>query len=180
MKKKFSPGQDHLRGLFSGGTLCYEAQVILNRMLPGPVISNAPLEKVNNWTDRESSPQYLLLDLGEEEYTLGRPHPMIDNDLRVRMLAQECQHPEVAVILMDVVIGFGAHSDPAAELGEAVEKARARAEKEGRMVAFIASVTGTQDDPQGLQATTKKLEEAGVIVCRTNAQAARLAGMLVS
>ena len=180
MKTKFSKGQDHLRGLFSGGTLCYEAQVILNRMLPRSVISNAPLKKNNNWSDRESTPQYLLLDLGEEEYTLGRPHPMIDNDLRVRMIAQECQRPEVAVILMDVVIGFGAHPDPAAELEEAVEKARAQVEKEGRMVAFIASVTGTKDDPQGLQATTKKLEKAGVIVCRTNAQAARLASLMLS
>lgn len=180
IKKKFSPGQDHLRGLFSGGTLCYEAQVILNRMLPQSVLSNAPLEKANNWSDRESSPKYLLLDLGEEEYTLGRPHPMIDNDLRARMIVQECQRPQVAVILMDVVIGFGAHPDPAVELGQVIKKARAKVENEGRLVAFIASVTGTQDDPQGLQATTGKLEEAGVIVCHTNAQAARLAGLMLS
>lgn len=179
IRANLSPNQRGLRGLFSGGTLCYEAQVILKKMLAEPVYSNAPLDKSNLWRDKSSSPDYLLLDLGEEEYTLGRPHPMIDNDLRVRMIRQESSHPQTAVMLLDVVIGYGAHPDPAAELGKAIEKAREAAASEKHSIAFITSVTGTRADPQGLDATTEKLEKAGLIVCRTNAQAARLAGLIL-
>ena len=120
------------------------------------------------------------MDLGEEEFTVGRPHPMIDNDLRIRRMLQEAADPETAVIIMDVVIGYGAHPDPAAELGDAVVRAREIAEKEGRKLHLIASVTGTEQDPQGLTHTINTLKRAGVIVCDSNAAAARLTAFIVA
>ncbi len=180
LRKKLKPDQKLLRGLFSGGTLCSEAQVILKDMLPEPVCSNAPLEAAYRWEARSGESRHWLLDLGEEEYTVGRPHPMIDNDLRVRMIQKECANPRVALILLDVVIGFGAHPDPGGELGAAIRAARETAAAQGREVLFAASVTGTDVDPQGLRSTTEKLEQAGVLVCRSNAQAARLAGLIIS
>lgn len=179
MRSSLAPGQRYLRGLFSGGTLCYEAQVIWKDQLSTPVLSNAPLDKANQLPDSTRSQGHSAVDLGEEEFTVGRPHPMIDNDLRIRRLLQEAQDPETAVILLDVVLGYGAHLDPAAELGPAVRQARQLAREAGRELLVVASVTGTEGDPQGLTRQVQALEAAGVTVCASNAQAARLAGLLV-
>jgi FdrA protein len=180
LKTKLNPQQRFMRGLFSGGTLCYEAQVIWRDILNVPVFSNAPLDKACLMDAKDTNRKHIALDLGEEEYTLGRPHPMIDNELRTRMIRMESVDPLVAVILLDVVLGYGAHPDPAAELGAAILQARKSAAGENREIIFIASVTGTEDDPQSLSETTEKLEGAGVTVCETNAQAARLAGLIIS
>ena len=104
---------------------------------------------------------------------------MIDHDLRIRRLLQEAADPEVAVLLLDVVLGYGAHPDPAGELGPAVYQARAQAAHAGRDLVVVASVTGTQDDPQGLNQQAQLLEEAGAVVTPCNAAAARLAGEIV-
>ncbi len=175
-----SPRQRYLRGLFSGGTLCYEAQVIWRELLSEPVHSNAPLPGSPALKESTRSFRHTAVDLGEEEFTVGRPHPMIDNDLRIRRLLQEARDPETAVILLDVVLGYGAHPDPAAELGPAVEEACRQAEQEGYRPAFLASVTGTEKDPQGLRRTVAGLQRAGVSVCESNAAAARLAAMIVT
>jgi hypothetical protein len=180
LKHKLQPGQRYLRGLFSGGTLCYEAQVIWKEMLDSPVYSNAPLPGGQSLPDSTKSHQHTAVDLGEEEFTVGRPHPMIDNDLRIRRLLQEARDPETAVIMLDVVIGYGAHPDPASELGQAVVEARKLAQAEGRELFVVAAVTGTEGDPQGLSQTVSALEKAGVVVCNSNAAAARLTGLLVS
>jgi FdrA protein len=179
LRKKLKPGQKYLRALFSGGTLCYEAQVIWRGLITEPVCSNAPLAHEFQMKDSTRSEKNVAVDLGEEEFTVGRPHPMIDNDLRIRRLLQEARDVETAVIFLDVVIGYGAHADPAAELGQAVQQAREQAASEGREVIFIASVTGTEQDPQGLSRTAARLREAGVIVRNSNAAAARLAGMII-
>jgi FdrA protein len=126
------------------------------------------------------STQHSAVDLGEEEFTVGRPHPMIDNDLRVRRLLQESQDHEVGVILLDVVLGYGAHSDPASELGKAVGEACRIRHSEKRELLVVASVTGTEDDPQGFSQSKSTLEDAGVVVCDSNAAAARLTGLFVS
>ena len=180
LKKKLKPGQRYLRGLFSGGTLCYEAQVIWKEMLSGPVYSNAPLPGGLALLDSTKSQGHTAVDLGEEEFTVGRPHPMIDNDLRIRRLLQEARDPQVAVILLDVVIGYGAHPDPASELGKAVEEAKELRRQEGSEILVVASVTGTENDPQCLSRTSLTLTQKGVIVCESNAAAARLTGMIVS
>jgi FdrA protein len=173
------PEQRYLRGLFSGGTLCYEAQVIWKDMLAAPIYSNAPLPGGVALEDATQSQGNTAVDLGEEEFTIGRPHPMIDNDLRVRRLLQEANDPQVGVIVLDVVLGYGAHPDPVSELGPAIEDARQIAVQAGRELIVIASVTGTEDDPQVRSRQVAALERAGAIVCESNASASRLAGLLL-
>jgi succinyl-CoA synthetase alpha subunit len=180
LKKKLKPGQKYLRALFSGGTLCYEAQVIWRDLMKDPIYSNAPLEHKFQMKDSTRSEAHATIDLGEEEFTVGRPHPMIDNDLRMRRLLQEARDPEVAVIMLDVVIGYGAHPDPATELTGAIRQAQKAAAAEGREIIYVASVTGTELDPQNLTRTSDTLKAAGVHVLNSNAAAARLAGMIVA
>ncbi len=179
LRTKLKPGQRYLRGLFSGGTLCYEAQVIWRDTPAGRVWSNAPLDPANQMPDSTRSQGHSAVDLGEEEFTVGRPHPMIDNDLRLRRLRQEATDPEVAVIMLDVVLGYGAHPDPAAELGPAIWQARQSAHEDGRELIVVASVTGTEQDPQGRQRQVEALKTAGAVVCDSNAAAARLTGMII-
>ncbi|MCI0520657.1 MAG: acyl-CoA synthetase FdrA [Chloroflexi bacterium] len=180
LRSRLTPGQRYLRGLFSGGTLCYEAQVIWRELLNAPVYSNAPLDKSLQLPDSNRSQGHTAVDLGEEEFTVGRLHPMIDNDLRIRRLLHEARDPQTALILLDVVLGYGAHPDPAAELGAAVRTARAQAAAEGRQLIVVASVTGSEQDPQRLSRQAQALEDSGVILCPSNAAAARLAAAIVS
>jgi len=175
LKTRFSKDQKYIRALYSGGTLCYEAQVIWEYVLMEPVFSNAPLQKQYKLSDSTLSEGHSALDLGEEEFTLGRPHPMIDNDLRIQRMTQEAADPQTAVILLDVVLGYGAHPDPAGELSEAIKQIQSQ----NPNIIWIASVVGTEDDPQNLSKSTDSLQGAGVIVCESNAQAARLGAFLV-
>ena len=180
LKPRLEARQRYLRGLFSGGTLCYEAQVVWKDIFGLTVHSNAPLPSRAVLEDPMRSCEHTAVDMGEEEFTQGRLHPMIDQDLRVRRLLQEAGDPEVAAIMLDVVLGYGAHPDPAAELGPAIEKARAIARSGGRELYIVASVTGTEGDPQRLSRTVAALEGAGASVCESNAAAARLAGSLAA
>ncbi|MBN1138282.1 MAG: acyl-CoA synthetase FdrA [Anaerolineae bacterium] len=176
----FAPGQRYLRGLFSGGTLAYEAQLLLQDYLPGiPVWSNAPLRKQDRLTNSLVSQEHTIVDLGEDEFTVGRLHPMMDNDLRIRRLHQEADDPEVAVILLDVVLGYGAHPDPASELAPAIAKARSHAAQAGRHLEVVAVVVGTDKDPQGMAAQAEKLQAAGARVETSNDTAIRHIGHLL-
>lgn len=179
IKDKFTPEQKFIRALFSGGTLCYEAQVIWKDLLTDAVFSNAPLEKSTMLEDASKCESHYALDLGEEEFTVGRPHPMIDNDLRIQYIIKAACDPQTAVIVLDVVLGYGAHPDPGEELGKVIKKIIAEKAENNRTITFVASVTGTEDDPQSLSQTTQSMEDADVIVCNSNAQAARLAAFLV-
>jgi FdrA protein len=174
----FKPGQRYLRGLFSGGTLAYETLLVLQDYLPR-VYSNVPLDKRHRLADSLVSQEHTILDLGEDEFTVGRLHPMLDNDLRLRRLEVEAGDPEVAVILLDVVLGYGAHLDPAGELAPAIARARRRAASEGRRLEMAAVVTGTDEDPQDMNRQVQQLQAAGVKVFTSNDQAARYAGRLV-
>jgi FdrA protein len=175
---RFAPGQKYLRGLFSGGTLAYEAQLILQNYVP-VVYSNAPLHKEHRLPNSLVSQEHTIVDLGEDEFTVGRLHPMMDNDLRIRRLRQEAQDPEAAVILLDVVLGYGAHPNPASELAPAIAQARAQAEQAGRYLEVVAIVTGTDQDPQNLQSQVQQLEAVGVRVETSNEAAAHYAGSLI-
>lgn len=179
LRSRLKTGQRFLRGLFSGGTLCYEAQMIWRDRLAGAVYSNAPLDLRQQLADSSRSYEHSAVDLGEEEFTVGRLHPMIDNDLRIRRLLQESRDPETAIIVLDVVLGHGAHPDPAGELGPAVQKSRLQTAESGRELVVIASVTGTEEDPQRLSLQAQKLQEAGVFLCESNAAAARLAAQIL-
>jgi FdrA protein len=174
----FDPEQRYLRGLFSGGTLAYEALLLLQDYVPA-VYSNVPLDKQYRLANSLVSQQHTIVDLGEDEFTVGRLHPMMDNDLRIRRLQQEADDPEVAVILLDVVLGYGAHPDPAGELAPAIAAARARAERGGRHLEFVAIVVGTDDDPQDLEVQVRQLTEAGVRVETSNDAAVRYVGRLI-
>jgi FdrA protein len=164
-------GRQYVRGLFSGGTFCAEAQIILKDMLPG-VHSNVPVRGVKQLRDSLVSQKHTLIDLGEDEFTVGRPHPMIDYSLRNRRILEEAADPATAVILLDVVLGYGAHPDPAAELAPVVRKA-------ARTVCVVCSITGTDQDPQNRSRVQAALERAGATVQPSNAAACKLAGAVI-
>jgi FdrA protein len=176
---KFAPGQRYLRGLFSGGTLAYEALLVLEGYLP-QVYSNVPLDKEFKLQDSLVSQEHTILDLGEDEFTVGRLHPMMDNDLRIRRLEMEASDPQVAVILLDLVLGYGAHPDPASELAPAIKAAMSSAQQNGRHLEVVAVASGTDEDPQDLNAQIKQLEEAGARLFTSNDEAAVYAGRLAA
>ena len=154
-----------IAGLYTGGTLCAEAQVIL-RDAGLPVSSNAPVANVAE--SREGS--CLLLDLGDDEFTRGRPHPMIDPGVRDESLIEALSRNDIGIVLVDVVIGQGAHSDPASRLSETV-----RAHGRANGPAIVCAVTGTELDPQVLSDQESKLRSAGIVVAPSNADAVRWA-----
>jgi len=175
---KFAPGQRYLRGLFSGGTLQYEALLILQHYLP-MVYSNAPLEKHNKLEDSLVSKEHSVIDLGEDEFTVGRLHPMMDNDLRIRRLEKEAADPQVAVLLLDVVLGYGAHPNPASELAPAIAAAIKGAEAAGRHLEVVVVVSGTDGDPQGMENQIKMLQDSGARIETSNDKAARYVGRVL-
>ncbi len=174
---RLKPEQKYLRGLYGGGTLTYETLLIVRDIL-GDAYSNVPLKKELRLADVKASQDHTVLDMGDDYFTNGRPHPMIDTRLRTERILEEVSLPETAVILLDCVIGYGANPDPAAALARVIGEARARAASQGRYVAFVASVTGTEADPQVRSDQERKLREAGVIVMDSNAQAARIAAII--
>jgi succinyl-CoA synthetase alpha subunit len=157
-------GRTQVRGLFSGGTLCAEAQVIF-LAADETVSSNAPIPGVSA-LDKENG-THPMIDLGEDEYTRGKPHPMIDPSVRDDAIIEALKDDSVAVILADMVIGFGAHDDPAGYFANVLTENRS---DDGPLI--IASVTGTDEDPQIRSLQMNKLEAAGVLVASTNADAA--------
>src|SRR5579883_404430 len=173
------PGQRYVRGLFAGGTLCDEAMMILSERL-GPVYSNIPLRPDWQLSRPYISQEHMALDLGSDEFTIGRPHPMIDPGLRLRWLAQEAGDPKTAVILLDIVLCYGAHADPASEFAPAIAQARATAAEAGRTLACVISLCGTEQDPQGRSTQQAALQAAGALVFTDNALAARAAAEIVS
>jgi FdrA protein len=127
------------------------------------------------WTSREPT----VVDLGDDLFTRGRPHPMIDHRLRNERILAEAADPGVAVLLLDVVLGYGAHPDPAAEMEPAIRSARDIATKHGREILFVGSVCGTAADPQDLSRQEAALRDAGVLLANSNAEAVRLAAAIV-
>jgi FdrA protein len=158
----------YLRGLFAGGTLCDEAMVIASARL-GPVYSNIPLRPQWRVDPTATAGGSVFIDFGDDRLTAGRAHPMIDQSLRLERLAAEAANPDTAVILLDVVLGHGAHPDPAAELAPAI----AAAAREG--VAVVASLVGAAADPQDPARQARALQAAGAHVFVSNARAARYA-----
>ncbi|HSD43696.1 MAG TPA: acyl-CoA synthetase FdrA [Burkholderiales bacterium] len=166
--------QRYVRGLYSGGTFCYEAGLLLGEA-SGHVWSNAPVGAAARIDDVWRSREHTVIDLGDDVFTRGRPHPMIDHRLRNERIVSEAADPEVAVILFDVVLGYGAHPDPAGAMAPALAAARARAARGKRRIALIGFVCGTAADPQNLSRQEATLREAGVLLAPSNAAAVRLA-----
>ncbi|MFW6063407.1 MAG: acyl-CoA synthetase FdrA [Chloroflexota bacterium] len=148
----------YLRALFSGGTLAYELLLGLQNLL-SPLYSNVPLRESQRLENALQSRGHTILDLGEDQFTQGRLHPMMDNELRIRRLRQEADDPETGLILLDVVLGEGAHPDPAAELAPAIAEVIEQHEK-----AVGVLLVGTDEDPQDIEQQAAQLEEAGATV----------------
>ncbi|MFN8633207.1 MAG: acyl-CoA synthetase FdrA [Chloroflexota bacterium] len=154
------PDQQLVRGLYSGGTLCSEATLLLRSLL--------------------GDDRFSAIDYGDDEYTVGRPHPMIDFRLRNEEIVAAAADSSTAVILLDIVLGYGSHADPAGAVTPALERARQVASSAGRPLTLVASVCGTETDPQGLAAQEAALRAAGVLLAPSNAQAVRLAARVVT
>lgn len=160
----------HVIGLFSGGTLCTETQLVLQKAGLLTASNAAAGTSVN--LDVPGS-DHKIIDMGADEYTVGRPHPMMEPLVRTEALQGAVNNPEVAVILLDVVLGYGAHEDPSAAIVEVLNKAPQN------RPAIIAHVCGTESDPQNLNRQRENLSHAGVIVCDSNSGAAELAAAVV-
>jgi FdrA protein len=160
-----------IRGLFSGGTLCYEAMAVVSGVV-GRVASNIPLRPEWPLADPNRSEGHTFVDFGDDAMTEGRAHPMIDPGLRNERFRREAADPGTGVVLLDVVLGYGAHPDPAGELAPLIEQALAARPGE---LSVVVSLCGAAADPQGLDAQAAILRAAGARVTRSSAQAARLA-----
>jgi FdrA protein len=172
------PIQRYLRGLFAGGTLCYQSQ----QVLAGagiPVYSNSPLDKRYRLEKPENSLEHTLIDMGDDLFTRGKPHPMIDAGQRRIRIVEEAADSEVGILLLDFILGYMASKDPVGDLIEAIHKAKEMAEQRGGCLTVVASICGTDQDPQGFDRQKKMLEQAGVLVFPSNTQAARFCAQLI-
>ncbi|ALX48497.1 acyl-CoA synthetase FdrA [Lentibacillus amyloliquefaciens] len=172
-KIKDNNKQRYIKGYFCGGTLASEAAMIVEDALELDASNEHPEGMMLQYEGHE------VIDLGDDAYTQGRAHPMIDPTLRVEKVEEAAADEETAVILLDNVIGYGAHEDMAGVFAPVVEKAKEQAASEGKAFVAIASVTGTAEDPQVFQDQVDKLKAAGVIVTDSNAQATKLAVEMV-
>ncbi len=177
--EKLEEGQKYFRGLYTGGTLADEAIKILNKDMDN-IYSNISLSSEMKLENVKKSKEHTCIDFGEDEFTVGRPHPMIDPSSRFQRLIEEGKDEEVAIILMDFVLGYGAHEDPVGEMLPAIIAAKESMAKKGKHLCIISSICGTEKDPQNLEESQKRLEKAGVIVMPSNAQAVRLSGFILN
>jgi FdrA protein len=203
-----APSQRYVRALYSGGTLCYEAMLLLGEQvgrLPlrspdsaavdalasletgirtsavaGPLASNIALHPDQLLAPGEVYRGHTALDLGADEFTQGRPHPMIDPTVRLQYLARAAADPATAVILLDIVLGFCSHPDPAAAYVPTIARLRSEARAAGRSLPVIVSLCGTEGDPQGLSRQRAALEAAGALVFESNVAAARAAASIIN
>lgn len=172
-KEKHNSSQKYLRGLYTGGTLCKEAIILLNSLFS--VYSNIPIDEKFKLPDSRKSIENTIIDLGEDEFTRGLPHPMIAPELRTESMIKEGTSFDVSVVLFDVMLGYGSHENPAKIAADAIKEIRKINEPEKRHITFIASICGVDEDPQNFTIQKEILEEAAVIVMPTNAQAVKLA-----
>lgn len=169
IQARLNPNQKKLRGLYAGGSLCGEAaQILISKGIP---VHTNLAEPFDSYPDTN-----LLIDLGAEEFTEGHAHPFIDPRLRALEINRAFADSSVGVLLLDIVLGWGCHQDPAGEVILALNRAR---DQYRRDLAAIASVCGTSEDPQNYEQQSRKLQENGVYVAQSNSAAARLAADLL-
>lgn len=174
-----APQQQYVRGIFSGGTFCYEAQLVhrgrgIAAYSNTPVVGNAAL------ADIRTSVENTIIDMGDDAFTQGRPHPMIDPSQKDARIRDEAADPTTAVVLFDVVLGYGFADHPTAELISIIAAAAAQARTEGRTVAFIGYVCGTDLDPQDRAKAVAGLEAVGALIASSNAEAAVWSASLIA
>jgi len=176
--KDMASEQKYLRGLYCGGTFCEEAMSLLTESI-GDTFSNAPLKAELKLQNSMESKGNTVIDLGDEEFTLGRPHPVIDPDPVRRAVLREAENKDVALYLMDFILGPAIHPDPAGAVIEEIKEAKEKFKQAGGYLSVVASVCGTDGDPQNLTRQEATLRDAGVVVLPSNAQASRVAGFIV-
>ena len=174
IQAKLKPEQKYIRGLFCGGTLCDEAMFAAMEYYED-VYSNIHPEPSHRLEDNHVSKAHTFIDFGSDEFTSGKPHPMIDPSTRIDRFLQEAKDPEVGVIVMDFVLGYGSHPDPVGVMIPAIEEAQAIAKKEGRNLEILGYVLGTDQDEQNLSEQISKLEDVGVIISSSSQNTGLLA-----
>ena len=179
-RKRLRNQQKYLRALYTGGTFAYETQVILNGLAIRPLYSNAPLTRAQLLQEATKSFKNSVIDLGEEEFTKGRAHPMIDPTIRKLRINEEASYDDVAVIVLDFVLGYGSNPDPVGSVIDEIRNAKLMASKAKRHLSVVAHVCGTRRDPQGYDRSLTRLKDAGVVVLPTNAFAAIAAAGIVA
>lgn len=165
--RKLAPGREYVRGLFSGGTLAQEAVFLLSDAIKD-IHTNLKIGDFPRLDDPGVSKGHTIVDLGDDTFTRGRAHPMIDQAYRLVRLARELDDPETAIILLDVVLGYGCHEAPGVEIAGALEAARGKGKDRHDGPLVIASICGTQGDPQNYASQRRALEAAGVYVAEHN------------
>ena len=176
--RSMAPGQKYLRGLYTGGTLADEAMMVFERQ-GFHIHSNIPSDPARVLRDPHLSVRHTIVDLGDDRFTVGRPHPMIDPSIRAERIAKEMEDPEVACLLLDFVLGYGAHEDPCGSILKTLKQAKNKAMKRGGYLPVVTSITGTEGDAQNREKQRKKLESMGCVVMPSNVQAARLALQII-
>lgn len=175
---KLGSKQKYIRALYTGGTLADEAMKLLDKE-GYDIYSNIPLKPELRLKNILKSEMNTCIDLGDDDFTVGKPHPMIDPMGRVDRLPQEANDEEVAIILMDFVIGYGCHVDPAGEMLPGIIDAKKNMQNKGKYLCVVGYICGTESDPQNYNGQKEKLEQAGVIVMPSNAQAVRYCAKLM-
>lgn len=178
VRAKLAPGQKFIRGLMCGGTLCDELMFIAREQYAN-VYSNIAKDPAHRLQDASESREHTFIDFGDDEFTQGKPHPMIDPSLRIERLLREARDPSVGVIVLDFILGFGAHEDPVGVTLPAILESKAHAQREGRHLEILAYVLGTEDDTPSLSDQTRKLDSAGVTIASSCTNAGLLARSFV-
>lgn len=163
VKAKLNPQQKYIRGLFCGGTICEEVASLVREKYTN-VYSNISKDPEYRLDHLDKSKENTLIDFGDDQFTQGRPHPMIDPSLRLERIVKEAKDPEVGVIAIDIILGYGSHEDPVEVTLPAIREAKSIAEKEGRHLEILAFVLGTELDPQNFANQVKKLMNEGVTI----------------
>jgi len=178
-RRTLSPKQKYVRGLYSGGTLASEAAVLVSASIP-EVYAGKGFGNVQPLKDIEKSQKNSFLDLGDDIFTQGRPHPMIDPSTRLERMRQEAKDPEVAVILMDIVMGTNTLEDPASVYIPVIQDFKQQAQGEGRNLIFVVHVCASQNDAgNSPRSQTQRFNDAGCLVFETNEEAAYMAASLL-
>ncbi len=178
LRQYFKPNQNAIKGLFCGGTLTAEALSVI-RPFVNHLTSNVAKKAEEKMKDPLKSEGHNLVDLGDDIFTQGKPHPMIEPSIRNDRIILEAKRPETAVILLDFELGIGSHADPVGVTLPAIEEAIQISKQLGKKIVFVAYVCGTNQDYQGLVSAEERLHRAGVILGQTNAHAAIIAAHLV-
>lgn len=167
IKEKLNPEQKYIRGLFTGGTLCAEVTFLVKEKYD-EVYSNIAKDEAYKIGPDDASKKHTFIDLGDDSFTQGRPHPMIDPSLRLERIIEEAKDPEVGVLIMDFVLGYGSHMDPVGVTLPAIKEAKQIAKDAGRHLEILAFVLGTELDPQVIDKQIEMLMAEGVTIASSS------------